>query len=381
LAGHEAHSPAADASLSALPPPAGGVVCCLLADFLSAEESAMEGCLVRAVRLLALFIVFVCLAVTADCVAGFALRTYWPTWEEDLSTWGEDSLSTPTATPEEAWLDRTARRRIQRRLRDEGFEPGAPDGLFGPRTRAAIRDWQRSRGAPQTGYLNGTQALELTDSAEPPAATSNGGDVVRSEFFTLGSHANDVLRIQGTPTRISTYSDFEVWGYGLSTVTISTRSREVIEWSDFGGNLRVRLEPRGTEAGGGGDRLPVPPLAIPGQRDERVYELGDGVEIPRVLRNANPSYTAAALRQGLQGTVVVEAVVLPDGSVGDVTVLTMNLGRVNDRTGLWEDADQGETFGLDEAAIRAARRYSFVPGTRLGEPVAMPVTIEFYFSQ
>ena len=171
------------------------------------------------VRLLALFIVFVCLAVTADCVAGFALRIYWPTWEEDLSTWEEDSLSTPTSTPEtgveEAWLDQSARRRVQRRLRDEGFDPGAPDGLFGPRTRAAIRDWQRSRGASQTGYLNGAQAAELTDSAEPPAAASNGGDVVRSvrsEFFTLGSHADDVLRIQGTPTRISTYIDFEVWG-------------------------------------------------------------------------------------------------------------------------------------------------------------------------
>ena len=240
-----------------------------LADLLPRlKNSAMEGCLVRAVRLLALFIVFVCLAVTADCVAGLALRIYWPTWEEDLSTWEEDlstweedSLSTPTATTEtsveETWLDRSARRRVQRRLRDEGFDPDAPDGLFGPRTRAAIRDWQRSRGAPQTGYLNGTQALELTGSAEPPAAASNGGDVVRSvysEFFTLGSHADDVLRIQGTPTRISTYSDFEVWGYGLSTVTISTRSREVIEWSDFGGDLRVRLEPRGTEAGGGGDR-------------------------------------------------------------------------------------------------------------------------------
>ena len=107
----------------------------------------------------------------------------------------------------------------------------------------------------------------------------------------------------------------------------------MIEWSDFGGNLRVRLEPRETEAGGGGDRLPVQPQAIPGQGDERVYELGDGVEVPRVLRNADPSYTAAALRQGLQGTVVVEAVVLSNGSVGDVTVLTMNLGRVNDRTG------------------------------------------------
>ena len=37
-------------------------------------------------------------------------------------------------------------------------------------------------------------------------------DLVRSDFFTRGSRADDALRIEGTPTRISTYGDFEVWG-------------------------------------------------------------------------------------------------------------------------------------------------------------------------
>ena len=203
----------------------------------------MEGCLVRAVRLLALFVVLVWLVFLADCVGGLALNLYWPTWERDISTW-TDGDSSPTATPTaetaqavrrapaEAQLDRRARRQVQRRLRDEGFDPGTPDGLFGRRTRAAIRDWQRSRGLPQSGYLDGAQVLELTTSAGPANAAAAGDveapvDVVRSEFFTRGSHADDVLRIQGTPTRISTYSDSEVWGYGLSTVTISRSSREV----------------------------------------------------------------------------------------------------------------------------------------------------------
>ena len=35
-------------------------------------------------------------------------------------------------------LDRPTRRLIQQELRNEGFNPGAPDGLFGPRTRAAF---------------------------------------------------------------------------------------------------------------------------------------------------------------------------------------------------------------------------------------------------
>ena len=69
-------------------------------------------------------------------------------------------------------LDRSTRRLIQQGLRNEGFDAGTPDGLFGPRTRGAIRDWQQSRGAPSTGYLSGTEAqlLRTTAAAPPPVA-------------------------------------------------------------------------------------------------------------------------------------------------------------------------------------------------------------------
>jgi outer membrane biosynthesis protein TonB len=36
-------------------------------------------------------------------------------------------------------------------------------------------------------------------------------------------------------------------------------------------------------------------------------------------------------------------------------------------------------FGLDLEAIKAARQWRFRPGTRLGEPVSVPVTIELDF--
>ena len=70
-------------------------------------------------------------------------------------------------------LDRSTRRLIQQGLRNQGFDPGTPDGLFGPRTRAAIRDWQQSRGAPPTGYLNGAEAELLRTAAAPPPAVTN----------------------------------------------------------------------------------------------------------------------------------------------------------------------------------------------------------------
>lgn len=78
----------------------------------------------------------------------------------------------PAAVEASLGLDRPARRLIQQGLRNAGFDPGAPDGLFGPRTRAAIQDWQQSRGASLTGYLNGPKAeLLRTASAPPPVAS------------------------------------------------------------------------------------------------------------------------------------------------------------------------------------------------------------------
>ena len=67
----------------------------------------------------------------------------------------------PAAVEASLDLDRPTRRLIQQGLRNEGFDPGEPDGLFGPRTRAAIRRWQEARGVPPTGHLAGTEAALL----------------------------------------------------------------------------------------------------------------------------------------------------------------------------------------------------------------------------
>jgi len=76
----------------------------------------------------------------------------------------------PTAVEASLGLDRPTRRLIQRGLRNEGVDPGPADGLFGPRTRVAIRDWQRRRGAAPTGYLNGAEAERLQAAAVPRLA-------------------------------------------------------------------------------------------------------------------------------------------------------------------------------------------------------------------
>ena len=98
--------------------------------------------------------------------------------------------------------------------------------------------------------------------------------------------------------------------------------------------------------------------------DGVVYRPGAGVTTPRLLYDEPPRYTAEAKRAGIQGTVWLEVVVLPDGTVGDVEV-TKSLDRV---------------YGLDDQAIAAARNWRFAPGTRFGEPVAVRVGLELFFN-
>ena len=71
-------------------------------------------------------------------------------------------------------LDRATRRLIQQGLRNQGFDPGTPDGLFGPRTRAAIREWQQSRGGSPTGYLNSADVKLLRAAPAPLPAVPQG---------------------------------------------------------------------------------------------------------------------------------------------------------------------------------------------------------------
>ena len=94
------------------------------------------------------------------------------------------------------------------------------------------------------------------------------------------------------------------------------------------------------------------------------YDVGNGVTAPRILRQVKPAYTSEAMRAKVQGEVLLRCVVMPDGSVGRVEIVKSLDG----------------VFGLDQEAIKAARQWKFVPGTRLGEPVAVRVTIALDFT-
>ena len=91
---------------------------------------------------------------------------------------------------------------------------------------------------------------------------------------------------------------------------------------------------------------------------------GNGVTIPRLIRNVKPQYTPEAMRAKIQGSVMVECVVNTDGTVSNARVIR----------------SLDATFGLDQEAIKAAKQWLFAPGTRNGEPVPVMVSIELTFT-
>jgi protein TonB len=94
------------------------------------------------------------------------------------------------------------------------------------------------------------------------------------------------------------------------------------------------------------------------------YREGNGVTSPRVIKEVKPSYTGEAMRARIQGLVTMEAVVMPDGSVGNVQI-TKSLD---------------SSFGLDKEAIKTVKQWRFEPGRRLGQPVPVLIVIEMTFT-
>lgn len=107
------------------------------------------------------------------------------------------------------------------------------------------------------------------------------------------------------------------------------------------------------------------PAAFGASLPADVHRVGQpGVTAPRILNQARPRYTEAARKAGLAGSVQIECVVLPDGTVGQVHILK-SLDRIH---------------GLDMEAVMAAKLSLFSPGTVNGTPAPVVALIGAAFS-
>jgi len=82
---------------------------------------------------------------------------------------------------------------------------------------------------------------------------------------------------------------------------------------------------------------------------------------PVALNEVDPAYTPDAMRDRVEGTVTLYAVIRPDGSVTDIKVLNS----LDDR--------------LDSSAVRALSHWHFRPGTKNGEPIALEAVVQIPF--
>ncbi len=100
-------------------------------------------------------------------------------------------------------------------------------------------------------------------------------------------------------------------------------------------------------------------------QDSAVHDSKEaGVTLPQPTRQVKAQYTAEAMRQMIEGDVLLAVVVKADGSVGAVDVK--------------ESLDS--VYGLDDNAVKAMKEWAFKPGTKDGKPVAVRVEVKMKFT-
>jgi len=84
--------------------------------------------------------------------------------------------------------------------------------------------------------------------------------------------------------------------------------------------------------------------------------------LPEPIYREKPQYTQEAMAAQIEGAVLLEVVVMPDGSTGSISVV--------------KSLDPG----LDRQAIDALKRWTWKPGTRGGEPSQVSVQVQLAFT-
>ena len=111
----------------------------------------------------------------------------------------------------------------------------------------------------------------------------------------------------------------------------------------------------------GGPGIAGPPAAGTPAPPSGPVRPGGDIEPPRKIRHVTPEYPAIARQARVEGTVVIDAIIGPDGQVRDATV-------------------RESKPLLDRAALAAVRQWLYTP-TRLNNvPVAVIMTVEVRFT-
>jgi TonB family protein len=131
----------------------------------------------------------------------------------------------------------------------------------------------------------------------------------------------------------------------------------------FLSSIRLEKRPKGIElVDGPGEQWNSNPSKTNEDSEARVFS---GKEVTRkasVFTKPEPSYSEAARKNQLTGTVVLRAVFTSSGAVANIKAVS------------------GLPFGLTEQAIAAAKQLKFIPAIKDGHFVSMFIQLEYNFN-
>ena len=109
---------------------------------------------------------------------------------------------------------------------------------------------------------------------------------------------------------------------------------------------------------------PPPPLPLAADPERGLFQVGKDKTLtdPKVVKEVKPNYVAGAMVRKVQGAVSLQAVVLKDGTVGEVRVT-----RPLDRQ-------------IDRSAIATLKEWRFTPALKDGTPVEAIIEVEMSFT-
>jgi len=104
------------------------------------------------------------------------------------------------------------------------------------------------------------------------------------------------------------------------------------------------------------------PIPVPSVGDELPQRLTAEMSRPQALRPIQPRYTETARRVGMEGTVILEAIIDEKGNATNVRIL------------------RGLPMGLDRAAVEAIQQTPFKPAMMGNRPVKVYFTLTVNFT-
>jgi len=106
------------------------------------------------------------------------------------------------------------------------------------------------------------------------------------------------------------------------------------------------------------------PVEAPVRTNQPILDGTKGLESPVFIKKVLPQYPERAVKLGMQGYVLVSAILREDGSVGDIEILR---GLGNGK------------FGFEDKAIEAVKKWQFLPGKLRDKPVPVRMNLKIDF--